>query len=170
MESTAKFDAFIVARNLMLLYRAVRFMNGVGASTLTDTSEDTAGFAQALYFRLAIREQAKIQSSFLRLLSSSGSYQHFVLCGGAALHGVCLHKRRSSNIDLYAPQAIIGRFEEIARGCGVGLAKGKIPNSYMLNARILGGENLITMNQVFTSQVYSVMFAHRSRRSEAEPR
>ena len=96
---------------------------------------DNAAFAQGVYFRISLREETRLQAEFLRQLSASEAYKHFVLCGGAALHGVYLHKRRSTNLDLYAPAAVVARFQEITQANGIEIEPTRFANSYLIASR-----------------------------------
>jgi len=91
--------------------------------------------AQGISFRISLREETRLQAEFLKRLSVSDAYQNFVLCGGAALHGVYLHRRRSKKLDLYASAAMVARFQEIAQASGVEIEPTRVANSYLIAAR-----------------------------------
>src|SRR5665213_2977047 len=110
-------------------------MNAGEPRVLLNSPLEGVSVGQALFVRTALREQLRLQAEFLERLGKSPFSRQFVLCGGAALHGVFLHKRCSANLDLVAPAVIVARFNELAISCGIGLEKARVHNSFVLKDR-----------------------------------
>lgn len=126
----------------VLQSNGLHVMNTAEPRVLLSSPLEGTSVGQALYVRTALREQTRLQAQFLEQLGKSPFSQQFVLCGGAALHGVFLHRRSSANLDLYAPAVIVARFNELAIGCGIGIEKARVHNSFVLQDRSMTLKNL----------------------------
>jgi predicted nucleotidyltransferase component of viral defense system len=105
-----------------------------GTSNAGSVPEAMAGhaMASAILANLARRERSDAQAKLFRELNAMSIGRHLVFTGGAALHGVYLHRRLSDNLDFEAPYAIALRFHDLAVANGLSLMKGNSSGSRLI--------------------------------------
>lgn len=121
---------------------------GTGTKTGGETVPQRQNFAQGVVARLAGREREAAQATMLRTLSTLSMWPVMKLTGGAALHGVYLHRRRFKDLDFELARSLVEPFAEELAASGLPIRRDS-PQRFLMDVRGGALRSLVVGFEVF---------------------